>query len=271
MLTTFLITGVGGPAGSSLSTQLQERGHTVVGVDMLEIAGALQGPRADSPDLIPLLRTAITEHDVDIFIPTVQDELPFVAAAAPLLPCTVVLSDPLAIGLAHDKWFTAQYCSDNGLAVPATVTGSNEFTEFPHVIKPRVARGGRGVVVIDRPEDDSSERNDALIRQSFASGDEYCPQLFIGRDGDVLCVNLRKTKLRDGRVGNADGVERADHAGVETLAKQVAQLFNLRGPVDMDIRLTNEGTPVLLEINARFGANSAHAPEILDALLAEVS
>lgn len=269
-MTTFLITGVGGPAGSSLSAQLRDHGHFVVGVDMVDVDGALQGPRADSPELIPFLRRTITTHNVDVFIPTVQDELPFVAAAAPLLPCTVVLSDPLAVGLAHDKWFTAQYCADNGLAVPSTVTGSEEFTEFPHVVKPRVARGGRGVVVVDKPEEDTSERDDTLIRQSFASGDEYCPQLYVGRGGDIVCVNLRKTKLREGRVGNADGVERAEHAGVEQLAKQVAQLFNLRGPLDMDIRLTSDGTPVLLEINARFGANSAYAPEILEALLAEV-
>ncbi|WP_394280533.1 ATP-grasp domain-containing protein [Corynebacterium sp.] len=269
-MTTFLITGVGGPAGSSLSAQLRERGHDVVGVDMVELEGVLQGPRADSPELIPFLRRVIEEHNVDVFIPTVQDELPFVAAAAPLLPCTVVLSDPLAIGLAHDKWFTAQHCADHGLSVPETVTGSADFPHFPHVVKPRVARGGRGVIVVDTPEEVGPDRDDALIRQAFAPGEEYCPQLYIGRDGEIVCSNLRKTKLRDGRVGNADGVERATHGAVEDLAKQVAVLFNLRGPVDMDIRLNDDGTPLLLEINARFGANSAHAPEILDALLAEV-
>ncbi|WP_161795932.1 hypothetical protein [Corynebacterium pilosum] len=41
-MTTFLITGVGGPAGSSLSAQLREREHNVVGVDMVELDGALQ-------------------------------------------------------------------------------------------------------------------------------------------------------------------------------------------------------------------------------------
>jgi carbamoyl-phosphate synthase large subunit len=37
----------------------------------------------------------------------------------------------------------------------------------------------------------------------------------------------------------------------------------------VDVRRRADGTPVILEINARFGANSHHAPEVLDALLAE--
>ena len=35
------------------------------------------------------------------------------------------------------------------------------------------------------------------------------------------------------------------------------------------MRRRADGVPVVLEINARFGANSAHAPEVLDRLLDE--
>lgn len=37
----------------------------------------------------------------------------------------------------------------------------------------------------------------------------------------------------------------------------------------MDIRRDADGTPVVLEVNSRFGANSASAPELLAAVLAE--
>jgi carbamoylphosphate synthase large subunit len=43
----------------------------------------------------------------------------------------------------------------------------------------------------------------------------------------------------------------------------------LQGPADVDIRCGADGVPAVLEINARFGANSAYAPEIVDALLDE--
>jgi carbamoyl-phosphate synthase large subunit len=44
--------------------------------------------------------------------------------------------------------------------------------------------------------------------------------------------------------------------------------MRLTGPVDVDIRRLADGTPVVLEVNARFGANSTYAPELLDMALA---
>jgi carbamoyl-phosphate synthase large subunit len=45
--------------------------------------------------------------------------------------------------------------------------------------------------------------------------------------------------------------------------------LDLVGPVDIDVRRRADGRPVVLEVNARFGANSAWAPEVLDAVLAD--
>ncbi|MDY5138838.1 hypothetical protein R6H00_06525, partial [Actinotignum timonense] len=44
-------------------------------------------------------------------------------------------------------------------------------------------------------------------------------------------------------------------------------VVGLSGAADVDIRRDTHGRPALIEINARFGAHSAHAPELLDALL----
>ncbi len=102
----------------------------------------------------------------------------------------------------------------------------------------------------------------------FAPGDEFCPNLFIANDPEQdVAVVLRKTGLKSGRHGNATGVERVQEPGIAELALGAARTLGLTGPVDIDIRLRNDGTPLVLEINARFGANSANAPEVLDAVL----
>jgi carbamoyl-phosphate synthase large subunit len=44
----------------------------------------------------------------------------------------------------------------------------------------------------------------------------------------------------------------------------------LNGPLDIDIRRKGDGIPVVLEINARFGANIRYAPEILDAVIRQL-
>ena len=82
---------------------------------------------------------------------------------------------------------------------------------------------------------------------------------------------LHKTAMKEGRVGNAAAVERATDQAVADLARETASVIGLTGPLDMDIRYTEAGRPVLLEVNARFGANSEHAPEILAAFLEEVA
>jgi carbamoyl-phosphate synthase large subunit len=52
------------------------------------------------------------------------------------------------------------------------------------------------------------------------------------------------------------------------LAISAAEALGFVGPLDIDIRRRADGTPVVLEINARFGANIAQAPRVLDAVLA---
>ena len=112
-----------------------------------------------------------------------------------------------------------------------------------------------------------------LLWQEFAPGEEYAPNLYLAAEpADDVVVVLCKTELKHGRHGNAVGVERVDgcaHADAGAVALRAARAIGLRGPVDVDVRRRADGVPVVLEINARFGANSAHAPEVLDRLLDE--
>lgn len=280
-MTTFLVTGAGGPAGSSVLRQLRERTDLIdarlIASDITAVPDSpadafVQGPRAVDLELLPFLQRTIAEYNVDVFIPTVQDELVYVASAADVLGAQVVVSPVAAVALAHDKWLTAEALRAAGVAVPYTTAGSAAGHEFPCVVKPRVSRGGRGVVVVDKKAD-LPELDAGMIVQAFADGAEYCPQLYVHADGSITTVLLEKTKLRDGRVGNADAVERHEHDAapeVVATAEATARALGLRGPLDMDIRLDSSGIPRVLEVNARFGANSAHAPELLSALLEEI-
>ncbi len=78
---------------------------------------------------------------------------------------------------------------------------------------------------------------------------------------------LEKTELKEGMVGNARSVRRVEMDQVAQVAIAAARAVGLVGPQDVDIRLRSDGLPVVLEINARFGANIRFAQEILDATL----
>jgi carbamoylphosphate synthase large subunit len=108
---------------------------------------------------------------------------------------------------------------------------------------------------------------DGYILQEFAAGTDFAPNIHLGRDGKAVVVVLEKTELKEGIVGNAKSVRRVDAPDVADLAAAAARAVGLSGPLDIDIRRRSDGIPVVLEINARFGANIRYAPEVLEAVL----
>ena len=280
-----LVTGIGGPAGAAVTTLATRRGHTVIGVDLAPptfssatVCAAI--PAANDAELLPALRDLVSQHDVDLLIPTVQDELPVIAGARHHLGCQVAVSSADTVALAHDKYLTALALAAAGVPVPATVAVAGPVTDshaaalrklgLPFILKPRMSRGGRGVVVVNDLADLATIPSGS-IAQTFATGTEYAVQVY-ARPGHIEVVPLEKTVLKQGLVGNASHVVRRtsnEVPDVASVAAAAAEALGLAGPADMDIRRTVDGTPVVLEVNARFGAHSTQVPEFFDWLLAD--
>ena len=289
-----LVTGVGGPAGSSLARQLHARGHRVIGADMVPTTDPLldafhQVPAA-SQQLYPArLQEIVLAHSVELVIPTVSEELPVLSAASirELLESAgarLLISSEESVLISDDKYYTMLTLRGDNVPVPDFArinAGSGEALaqfspEEQIIIKPRVSRGGRGVRLATAG-DLGAGRVLAGTRdlvQRFAPGREFAPMIFRNPDsGEIeVCVVVEKTELREGLVGNAVSVRRCESndpiaAHVAWVAKNAVQSLELVGPVDMDVRLGGDGQPVVLEVNARFGANSQSAPELLDAAL----
>lgn len=303
MTTTILVTGSGGPAGRTLGAQLAQRARA--GAD-LRLVGLDSDPSADpsyavveavaaaaDPDYARSMHDAVARHAPDLVVPTVSDELPQVAVLAGTLWSraprgtggagpAVVTSDAAATAVAADKLLTMWALRRAGVPVPpfapatafTTTARALEWAAGPLVVKPRVSRGGRGVQVVERPEDVPwTEIDGSWIVQGFAGGTEYSPQVYRSpATGRTTVVVLEKTSMREGRVGNAVDVLRLPGDAVpdvRDVAARTVEALGLVGPVDMDVRRDASGAPVVLEVNSRFGAQSAHAPELLDAVLAE--
>lgn len=277
---TILITGVGGPAGANLAAMLVERGCHVVGVDLREVPFTeglfLQAPPVLEPQYLPFLQEIVRREGVDLVIPTLTEELPLMAGAWSQLEDTpVVISSEQAVAVAQDKYSTAKELARREVAVPkfglpsdfADAQAVAERLGWPCVVKPRRGRGGRGVRLVQVGEwGQQACPDEDWIVQEFVPGIDYAPNVFVG-EGESFAVVLEKTALREGITGNALSVERVEAADVARTAILAAQAVGLTGPLDVDIRRRANGQPVVLEINARFGANIRCAPEVLDAVL----
>jgi carbamoylphosphate synthase large subunit len=280
MCQTVLVTGVGGPAGRAGASYFAAKGYRVVGTDMREVESPATDfrlvPAAHDARFVSTLLEIAAEEDVQLVLSTVTEELPVVArmrAALRERGVALSISDPPGVDVANDKLRTAEELDRAGLPVPITFPATappDEIADvlgFPLLSKPRFGRGGRGVVVHSGMDDLACASPGEVVWQQFLPGEEYDLNLFVERDGGVpVAVVLRKTALKDGLVGNALGVERVERPDVAELGVRAARSLALEGPIDMDVRMDAGGSPAVLEINARLGANVLSAREVLDAL-----
>ncbi len=280
MTATVLVTGVGGPAGRAGAAYFAQRGYRVVGTDVRVVESAATEfrvvPLARHPGYTAALLALAVAERVTLVVPTVTEELPIVARLRGQLHergIAVAISAPPGIDIANDKLLTARTLTGAGVAAPVTFPGSTPGLEvaqlltLPILSKPRFGRGGRGVLVHRTLTDLERAGADEVVWQAFLPGEEFDVNLFAERDGRVpAVVVLRKTGLKEGVVGNATGVERADRPDIADLAAAAARALRLEGPLDIDIRVGLDGKPAVLEVNARLGANVLTAREVLDAL-----
>jgi carbamoylphosphate synthase large subunit len=276
-----IVTGVGGPAGRSLALQLTQRQIWVVGTDCRKVSvkgiESVVVPPANDPTFEYELRELAQNEGACLMVPTVSEELPVLAALTGF-PIPLLLAPIDSVALANDKALTMAMLANCGVAVPKTLLPTDDQWRIDGlgqtvISKPRVGRGGRGVMVMEAPIN-RMDVPPGNILQSFASGIEYDVNVWIGadqtNDSSDKAIVLVKTELAHGNIGNATEVQRLTGPEVDdvaALAIRAARAIGLSGPVDIDIRRLASGQPVVLEINARFGANSAFAPELVDSLI----
>jgi carbamoylphosphate synthase large subunit len=263
------VTGCGGPAGHAVRELLLRRGHCVIAVDMEPsvTASITRVPSANDPNFVPELEKIAQNSRCELVIPTVSEELPILADQWNASWIPIVLSSLRSVLIADDKFITCEQLKFKGVAVPKYCLPSWELDGlgWPLISKPRVGRGGHGVV-LHQNETELAGLDDGYVLQEFIQSSEYAPNIYCS-NGKSFAVVLKKTKLKQGIVGNALAVERVNEPDIADLAIRAAKAIGLTGPVDIDIRRRSDGTPVVLDVNARFGANLDNAPEVLDATL----
>ena len=276
-----LITGVGGTAGRSAVKYFIKKGFTVIGTDIRDIEAPVDSfykvPAANERSFPTFLIEIIKKERPFLLIPTVTEELHTISRLKKVIEaygCIVAVASPDAIDIANDKLKTVIIMAGNGISVPVSFDDMTpkeiiiKTLNFPIISKPRVGRSGRGVTLYRNPEELLRERKTGLIFQEFIPGEAFGINMFIDKNGNLWSdVVLKKTSLMDRLTENALEVERVEREDLEEFGKKAAQILNLTGPIDMDVRLREDGTPVLLEIKSRLGVNVLSAIEVLDSLL----
>lgn len=263
-----LVTGVGGPAGINSSRLLQdETGVHVIGCDIDEYSTGrffvdefLICPRvSDAAAYEAWIREIVSEHAIDILIPTVHEELPVLRAFSDELSCTVAISPMETLLIGDDKKLMYEWMDAHMPEHVAKWTTLKDWTpewsgEDEQFIKPRQGRGGRGCRVATPAEisflKDQDEALDSTLIMSSLPGTEWTVDAYVGQDGRIVYTMVRE------RMGLAGGISikgrTAKNQAVIDATREMLGKLSCRGPALIQWKADQDGVPKLVEINPRF-------------------
>jgi carbamoyl-phosphate synthase large subunit len=212
---------------------------------------------AKHPDFIPNLKTFCFENEIDVLVPTVDDELLAIAEERGVFSTygtKILLTSKESLEICLDKYKLLRVC-EHTVPVPRFAVFDETFNadgwEFPLFIKPRCGAGSRGIMKIETPEKlAETQRNHELLIQEFLPGEEYSVDVLVCKEGTVIAAVPRERLKIDS--GIAVAARTLFDKDLEEFSRQVAVQVGLTYTVNIQFRRDKNGLPRLLEVNPRF-------------------
>lgn len=266
-----LVTGAGGASGLATIRILKETTqHVVFGADCSENAAGLYLadeafiiPRANDSRFIEFVSKIVTENDIDLILPNVDDELEAFALHTSTLPQALV-SSIQTIKICSDKLQTLT--SLQGVCGIPKIYHNEEppINEYPVLVKPRCSRGSRNIYVANNSEQLCAilsyvdtlgiDKQKRLVLE-YLPGDEYTVDCMFDVDGTFVTAVPRKRIATHGSVCSVGAAEK--NKTLISLVKKISSKLDFKGPINIQFRKDKSGHFKLLEINPRIaGATS---------------
>jgi len=270
-MVTVQITGAGGAAGiGAIRSLKQTTSHELVGVDMdpegagLFLADAADRvPPATDDDWVPSMARIAQQHDVDVIVPTVDEELSQLPDLRSALPeVGIVAPRQHVIEVALDKYRTSRVLAAAGHDIPRTWLGTavEEIPEdaYPLIGKPRAGRGSRGIERLDSASDlrafvAAADDPAQIILQEWIDGTEYTTSVVATGDDRLLGVVPKEAIEKQG--STVRGVTRETPA-VDQSCRDICETLEPAGPINVQQILDDDGTAYTIEINPRFSSTA---------------
>lgn len=200
------------------------------------------------------------ENDIRLVVPTIDTELPTLAAHRELfsdLGTQVAISSEPVVAIGSDKVLTHEWLVSAGLptVAQAPMADGRPSFAFPFLVKPRFGSASIGVrtlrdeVALDAALADETE----LVAQELAIGQEFTIDLLADEKGKCLCaVPRERIEVRGGEVTKA--VTRRMDRLIELAVGACESLPQPFGPLTLQVFWDHASEEAkVIELNARFG------------------
>jgi len=262
MMDVILITGCGGDIALSLAKilKIEKIGGKLIGCDIHDKHPGMFVydrceivPRADTPGYLKHMSKMVKELGITIVIPMSEAEIRYYHShkITHLNDVPIMFSandEALKIGL--DKLATSRFLEKNGMPFPKTRLVSDGPVSMPCIHKDRFGSGSKKIALVQEDElpSISLKKPDFIFQEYLLPDDEeYTCGLF--RSTDTRCIIFRRTM----NAGYTSYGEVVDHPDIIHLLNKLAKAINLKGSINVQLRLTEKG-PMIFEINPRFSS-----------------
>ncbi len=214
-------------------------------------------PLSKSPDYIARILEICKAEDIDMVVPTIDEEIATFGASkekfrdAGVIP---LVCDEDIGRICTDKYLTSKFFIENGFNFADTYLPEEidpDKIRYPLFIKPKVGRGSVATFPIKNKREFLFFRdyvNNPVI-QTFLTGTEYTIDVLAGLDGSILSVTPRERMVI--RSGVCDrGRSRRDFNLINS-ARDICEKLGVIGPVNLQCMVEN-GKATFFEINPRF-------------------
>ena len=211
-------------------------------------------PRVDQPNYLTELVNSIKTLKVDIVLPTIDTELPFLSSQNKFIEAntnaSVIISSENTVTTFQNKITTHIELSKKGFRVPPVQMKPS--LNFPIFAKPVQGSSSIGAQVIHSIEELRCLENKygEMILQDFIQGEEFTIDCLVDSKGRPLWVVPRKRlATRSGEILKGKVVK--DNA-LENLCFELINEFRFFGPVTIQV-IRKDGLDYVIEINPRVG------------------
>lgn len=267
------VTGVGGPAGVVVTKTLSdENDFYVVGMDADGLSAGFKFsnkkyiiPPANDPRFIERLFKTSLKEELDVLIPTVDEELLIISKNKKKFEekgVKIAISDYESIITALDKYHLYTKLASSKIPTPKTYLVNEiklENLNYPLILKPRTGRGSRNITICNNYEElkfliQKIENLDILI-QEYVVGEEFTIDTLSNFDGKPLVAVPRKRIEIKGGVSWKGAI--IDNKLVRDTALRSIEVLKVKGPACVQAKLDENGLPKIFDVNPRIGGTTS--------------
>jgi carbamoyl-phosphate synthase large subunit len=257
-----LVSGSGAPAGINTLRYLPEEAERIA-CDADERAKKrmkdngletrfYRVPMAAAPEFIDAVNEIIKTEEIDVFIPTVDEELVVLSQSPEKINARMVLSPKKTIEACNDKYL--MYEAFNGYEFCPMFVATKDrrdlrFFRGKIFMKLRIGRGSRGTKTFHSLEDVPDMVDDDHLFSEYLPGAEYTVDALCDFKGNLMVAvpRLRMEVFK----GTCMKGKTERNEKITLYTQQICKALKFIGPINLQFKLDAGGNPKLVEINPR--------------------